>query len=169
MSERRVLEVRTDFNNGVQAICTEETNAAWNQRRRILEVVEARYETTVDHNNSVELISRKKVAIAAAERSLPPSGPIFTFAIPERVACSPWFTGAHDDCRRLILHLEHTTELRVHQGLFVPFSNGCELGYHGPEALESELKFVTSPQQFRETWGISIQELRERYPVPPRR
>ncbi|MEK7158298.1 MAG: hypothetical protein AAB733_01865 [Patescibacteria group bacterium] len=161
MSERilEVREVRTGFRNGVQTICTQDVYDMYTKQQEIIRAIEKLYISDPD------LCTR---AIKAARGAMPAASPIFTFAEAERVSQSPWFTGTHEDCRSLLTHLGKFFELRMHDGLFVPFSSGSELGQHGLEALGSEYAFVTSPQQFRETWGISLKELRECYPNPPR-
>jgi hypothetical protein len=87
-------------------------------------------------------------------------GVIFTFSRDrERFKKSPWFTGDIDlfaSIRRHFRNSEHTFEER---SFFVPFSNGCELGFHGESAMATEFRFVTTEQQFREAFGISRSEL----------
>lgn len=43
--------------------------------------------------------------------------------------------------------------------IFVPFSNGTEMGYAGLEAQCRELKYVTTDEDFATEFGITPEEL----------
>ena len=81
-----------------------------------------------------------------------PITPVFTFTHNERFAKSPWFTGGG-----LLLEVLYECVLaggKIEEGWFyVPFSNGAEIGMHGDRAMVRELSYVTTAEQFRETFG----------------
>lgn len=135
------------------------------------------------YNNGVEAVvsggiyqnMRKKRAITLALENmgkgngdqgdmLPhiPETPVFTFASKDRVDKSPWFTGttSSDSCR-LLNYITRNGGWFSNASFYVPFSNGAEIGFHGPEAQREELRYVTTDVQFEETFGISLQELRD--------
>jgi len=87
--------------------------------------------------------------------------PIFTFANHKRVQTSPWFTGHTEHLEKLYDHIRrHGGKLCSEYGNFyVPFSNGSETGLHGKEEQIRELQYVTSRQQFFQTFGITLEEL----------
>ena len=88
--------------------------------------------------------------------------PIFTFTRVERFGESPWFTGDINFLNELHKHIEENGGVVESSGFFVPFSNGCEVGIHGKDAMKNELAYVTTEQQFREAFGISVSEIEER-------
>jgi hypothetical protein len=82
---------------------------------------------------------------------------IFTFTRNhERFEGSPWFTGDIDLFTNLRKCADHTFE---EAGFYVPFSNGCEIGIHGDEAMASELEYVTTDKQFYDAFGVTRTEL----------
>ena len=97
-----------------------------------------------------------------------PETPIFTFAGKDRVAKSPWFTGndgdsddRKNDWHRLMNYIHREGGHYIDATFYVPFSNGCETGLHGPATQCDELRYVTTDAQFKETFGISLAELRD--------
>ena len=97
-----------------------------------------------------------------------PDRPIFTFARQERVQKSPWFTGMDtdtpgypSDLKRLLNYITRNGGQFANAGFYVPFSNGTEMGRHGTDSQFNELRYVTTNSQFEETFGISLNELRD--------
>ena len=85
--------------------------------------------------------------------------PIFAFVSPERFTHQPWFTGSTLIWEALADYIEFEGGIIKGGGFYVPFSNGNEMGMHGLEAMENELRFVTTSQHFRETFGIEYGEV----------
>jgi hypothetical protein len=81
------------------------------------------------------------------------------------VTKSPWFTGTDDpngdsDLTSLLNYITRNGGRFCSSSFHVPFSNGAEVGLHGREAQLNELRYVTTDSQFKETFGISLGELR---------
>lgn len=143
-----------NYNNGVRAIASAEVVMTGRKRRMIELWISDK--SSDDYSRRQTLLEATKTGLAHLRLT-----PIFTFADSERVKEQPWFTGDND------LHLLLTGYIAeeggvISLGLYVPFSNGAEMGAHGPEAMSEELKFVTTDGQFEETFGITLKELRER-------
>ena len=85
--------------------------------------------------------------------------PTFTFVRDDRFIESPWFTGNDNVLELLMKHIKETGGRIESSGFYVPFSNGCEVGMHGKDAMKADLAYVTTQQQFRDTFGISMAEL----------
>jgi len=91
--------------------------------------------------------------------------PIFTFSISHRIRNRNWFTGGsylYDAVRK---HMRATNHgLCGSYSFYVPFSNGLERGHGGSDGIAFELGFVTTEQQFQDTFGEGTRELLNRYP-----
>ena len=140
-----------NYNNGVTAIVSEEVYNDIHRQRMIRQQFVAREE-------SVEYKDRWRADLASkATEHL--TVPIFTFASDDRFEESPWFTGNRQVYKTLVEYIRKNGGVVEEGGFFVPFSNGCEIGMHSKDAMKSELAYVTTSQQFRETFGISQAEL----------
>lgn len=136
----------TERNNGVIALATLETALDHMRSCRLAALTKKRFLASPYHGNS-ECVDR-----------LAHSGPIFTFAHSDRVSDGPWFTGTYE------LHYHLTTWLAEQgvtfmNGLYVPFSNGLEVGLHGEDAMRAELRYVTTHRDFIDVFGITPSEL----------
>jgi hypothetical protein len=141
----------TCSNNGVIAIVNEDVYNDIHRQRMIRQ-----YFTTRDEK--VEYSERWRAGVADnATNHL--NVPTFTFVRPERFQESPWFTASYDVLNLLIDHIESIGGMIEDAGFYVPFSNGCEVGIHGKDSMKSDLTYVTTSQQFCETFGISLAEL----------
>jgi len=106
-------------------------------------------------------------ALADSERSVVEeglahllAGPVFTFTSRERFMRNPWFTG--DDAFRDVL-IRHIRDLGGHvqeRSFNVPFSNGSEVGLHGPDGQSAELRYATTEREFHDTFGVSTAYIR---------
>lgn len=143
-------EFNSAYNNGVSAIAHRTVRE---HAYRCSEIVKR---LTEEHGGSSSPLAD---AIEAALQNS--NGPIFTFASTERVAESPWFTGDGFDLYALLTHIEQEGGV-IARSLYVPFSNGLELGFHGTAAQVLELGWVASGWQFFQTFGITLDELRAR-------
>lgn len=143
-------EFNSDYNNGVSAIAHKTVRE---HAYRCSEIV-TRF--TQEHGGSHSPLAG---GIEAALRST--QGPIFTFASTERVAESPWFTGDFDLYGTLLAHIEQEGGV-ITRGLYVPFSNGMEVGLHGQKLQCIELGWVASGWQFFQTFGVTLDELQVR-------
>jgi hypothetical protein len=85
--------------------------------------------------------------------------PIFTFTVGDRVARSAWFTGSSELLALLREWVKSEGGAFREASFYVPFSNGCELGMHGLERVEDELKYVTTHEQFEKTFGVRYLDL----------
>lgn len=86
--------------------------------------------------------------------------PIFTFAGGvARYEVSPWFTGNEPIFWALREHILGAGGQLYEHSIFVPFSNGTEMGHAGLEAQCRELKYVTTDEQFIQTFGIALKDL----------
>lgn len=138
------------YNNGVTAIVSEET-----------------YDNIQKH----EIIWQLFMEQDFNSRTLPETAreglehllvPIFTFTRPDRFNVSPWLTGDVAFLNELYAFIKESGGTIESGSFYVPFSNGCETGVHGTDAMKRELRHVTTGQQFRETFGISLSEIKER-------
>jgi len=88
--------------------------------------------------------------------------PIFTFTVNDnRFDSQPWFTGGLSMLMELEKHIEDEGgKIETNENLYVPFSNGDEMGHNGDDYMRSELQFVTTREQFCETFGIDVSEIR---------
>lgn len=142
------------YNNGVEAVVSHE----------IWENIEKRYAIV----RALGLLEDVREKIVWKEDILPhlPEMPIFTFASTDRVTKSPWLTGTRssedreNDLHRLLNYITKNGGWFSNIPFYVPFSNGAEMGLHGPKAQLSELRYVTTNSQFEETFGVSLDELR---------
>lgn len=135
-------------NNGVTAIVSEEVYNDIHRQRMIRQ-----HFTTCEEN--VEYNERWLASVADKATNYL-NVPTFTFVRPERFQESPWFTATDDVLDRLIDYIKYNGDKIEEAGFYVPFSNGCELGIHGKDAMKNDLAYVTTSQQFRETFGISL-------------
>ena len=141
------------YNNGVTAIISEEV---------LLNLEKFQYIQCyfIDEEKN-RLYSERNLTSVATEGLQHLIRPVFTFARTERVKNSPWFTGENEILYTLVSHIRKNGDDIKNAGFHVPFSNGMELGVHGAEVMKGELSFVTTEQQFRETFGISLAELKQ--------
>jgi len=107
----------------------------------------------------VEYQKRWRLVVAADDATHHLNTPTFTFVRSERFNSSPWFTATDDVLDLLIEHIKKNGGRIEEAAFYVPFSNGCELGIHGKDAMKSDLAYVTTSRQFRETFGISLTDL----------
>ena len=142
------------YNNGVEAIVTHEVWENMRKKRAVMLMLENMSKRNGDQEDMLPHI---------------PDTPVFTFASKERVDKSPWFTGTmsntssfpeNRDLTRLLNYITRNGGQFGSGSFHVPFSNGAEIGFHGPDAQVDELRYVTTSQQFEETFGISMNELR---------
>ena len=139
-------------NNGVTAIVVEETYKDIMKNEMISSWFEER-----STKKSHEERNLHAIVVCLATQYL--SIPTFTFTHCNRASVSPWFTG---DTKILIALIKHIKEMRgvlLDGSFYVPFSNGSEIGLHGVDSMRSELNYVTTQKQFRDTFGISISKL----------
>ncbi|MFA6177502.1 MAG: hypothetical protein WC694_01245 [Candidatus Paceibacterota bacterium] len=139
-------------NNGVTAVVTEQTHKDLQKYCAI-----GSWFDETDAEKLYEERRLRRTAISSALGHL--CTPTFTFTRPERASVSPWFTGDSELFWALTKHVENNGGVLLDGSCYVPFSNGSEVGLHGHEALKDELSYVTTEQQFQETFGISISEL----------
>lgn len=86
--------------------------------------------------------------------------PIFTFTLHERYKESSWFTGDLQMQAELINHIRRSGgSIDRSRPIFVPFSNGVEMGHAGLDAQCRELRFVTTDEDFVKEFGIYPQDL----------
>ena len=142
------------YNNGVTAIVSEEVLHDIEKFNKI-------YHLFIEQEKGKPYTDERKLAHVASEGVRHLATPVFTFARTERVAESPWFTGDTEVLDRLRSYIRYTGGTIESEGFHVPFSNGMEYGMHGHEAMTHELSYVTTEQQFREAFGISIAQLKE--------
>ena len=136
------------YNNGVNAIVSEEVLRDLEKRQEIYKV----FQGHSAHFQTQEY----EVAKAEGLRGL--GLPIFTFVNPERFKTAPWCTGDTDLLTALQKQIQKDGGVLYITGFYVPFSNGAECGLSGPESVAAELAYVTTERQFRETFGVSIEE-----------
>ena len=114
-------------NNGVTAVMTEEAYLKKEERRALIAETEKK---------------------GLGTPNLPQVGPIFTFGRTEHRSFK-FLTGSTITMNRLL------DDHEVLDGnIWVPFSNGSELGSHGKEAQEFELQFMTSLDEAVEAFGL---------------
>jgi len=145
----------TCSNNGVVAIMPwqswKDYVADYRQMNEIVEELGRR--ANIEERHSVKEEARTAIAHMNAE-------PIFTFCNDDRFKTSPWYTGSLSLLAKLKKYLGENGGVTFNDsGIFVPFSNGAEVGIHGEDAQRSELRNVTTAGQFRDAFGISIEEL----------
>ena len=140
-------------NNGVAAIVDPGVFENYWKRDRCYRTL-----TSSDYRTSTV---PKVDAVKAIEQGLShiPLTPVFTFVGEERFKRSPWFTGGPDLFHALLKHLSENGATVFPRSFYVPFSNGIELGMRGPESAAEELRFVTTNQQFLDTFGVWPSEL----------
>ncbi|OGC47906.1 hypothetical protein A2886_01460 [candidate division WWE3 bacterium RIFCSPHIGHO2_01_FULL_42_13] len=114
-------------NNGVTAVMTEEAYLKLEERRTLIAETE-----------------RKGLGTP----NLPQIGPIFTFGRGEHRSFK-CLTGSTIVMNRLLD--DHEV---LHGNIWVPFSNGAELGIHGREEQQFELQFMTSLDEAVEAFGL---------------
>ena len=142
------------FNNGVTAIVSEEV---YNDIQRHNTI----WQNFAEREKEVEYKDRYRSDLAS-EATFHLTTPTFTFTRVERFSESPWFTGDMYDLNEVIKFIEENGGVVEHSGFYVPFSNAAEIGLHGKQAMRGDLVHVTNSQQFRETFGISLPEIKER-------
>ncbi len=121
----------TSTNNGVTAVMTEEAHRKLEERHAL--IIEAK---------------GKGLGIP----QLPLVLPIFTFSKPEHRSFK-YMTGTLVLMNRLLD--EH--EVLLNGNIWVPFSNGIELGSHGVEQQLFEQQFMTSLDEAFEAFGLMMQ------------
>jgi len=136
------------YNNGVTAIVTEDVLENRDKRLAILNALRK-------DNNPLPHIDR------IAEKGLGhiPDSPIFTFARDERADNEPWFTGNNTFLQRVFNHIAKEGGQCIKRSFWIPFSNGAEVGLHGDEAQIEELRYVTTYQNFIDTFAIEEDEI----------
>ncbi len=117
-------------NNGVVAVASEETVKNIRRRNEILSRINQRF---------------YGVATKALEHL---TGPVFTFCDKDRLEKSPWFTGDFALGETLLDWISNNGGSVEKGSFYVPFSNACETGVHGENALASELSYVTTEEEF---------------------
>jgi hypothetical protein len=90
-----------------------------------------------------------------------PVYPVFTFAPAKSVEKQPWYTGSTEFLGgALTTYITKNGGKVAHRfSVFVPFSNGYEKGIHGDAGKLNELRWATTPQQFKEKFGATIDEI----------
>jgi hypothetical protein len=163
----------TCYNNGVHAIApiyVAENAQLHFQLRRFLEEEHLR-----DLSGEKKEEFRKKIERILKEISFPQK-PIFTFSAlrPEEKeknfycrCMAEWktslprlsiFTGLHEHFHLLRDYIIAEGG-RITDGLYVPFSNGSEWGAHGTESMISELRHITTEQEFRDVFDVNVDDL----------
>ena len=146
------------YNNGVQAIVSEDVMRGIEQSKLIQKFFEYR---------DADIPANQRFRPAAAYKGLKHLAvPVFTFASSERVMEQPWFTGTIEEYSSLRRHIRANGDCIEEGWFYIPFSNGLELGLNGENAMKSELAYVTTGEQFREAFGISIAELQTKVAIP---
>lgn len=148
-SERNIMKrYYSCYNNGVNAIVSEEVLRDLEKRQEIYKV----FWSHSAYFQSAEFNSARRDGL----RGL--GVPIFTFVSPERFKTAPWCTGDNDLRDAVLKQIQKNGGDVYIKSFHVPFSNGIECGLSGPESMVAELAHVTTEQQFRETFGVSIEE-----------
>ena len=145
-----------DYNNGVRAIAHE---LVWTHYQRCTEIVRRLTGDEIVRRLANEGLTESMLVNTLEDALHSTDGPVFTFASPERVAESPWFTGDFTLLEKLCKYIESEGGIIKGTGLYVPFSNGLEVGFHGAEAQAEELAWVTNGWQFFQTFGITVEAL----------
>ena len=148
---RRLLEGQIFYrakNNGVVAI-TSDHALAFEQKKSAVD--KALLEGKLLPNKAFE-------AVNSALDTLP-TGPVFTFVARERFNKSPWFTEDDGILPALIAHIEAEGGRVIDRNFHVPFSNDYENVHGDPERLRKELRWITSPQQFIDTFHVTTHGL----------
>ena len=141
-----------DHNNGVTAVVSQEV---FNDIKKLGKIRQLFSDRERDKSYDDRFLAE------SADRGLRAIGkPVFTFTRNERASESPWFTGDGELFKALTDYINENGDCIETGGFFVPFSNGCEIGIHGKDAMASEMAYVTTEQQFRDTFGITIAELK---------
>ena len=125
MAEKKTFYVCS--NNGVTAVMTAEAYQRLQERQELI---------------------RETVKDGKPEPDLPMIYPVFTFADADHRSFK-FMTGSWQLMSRLLDG--HDVE---NGGIWVPFSNGAEWGWHGKERQVHELKYLTSLDQAIETFGL---------------
>ena len=156
----RILEGKVfyeDYNNGVYAMVSDTVYWGRAQFDRIRQKL-------ADKGRCSFLGDGRLFDVALAETVPLPRMPIFTFVVSTpRYSESPWFTGDELILSDLRAHIRDVGGQILRRSIFVPFSNGKEMGLHGVEAQLAELKYVTTEEQFVEAFGISMGEVVKKY------
>lgn len=140
-------------NNGVTAIVSEEVKNDYVKDREINSVL----------NDATHQVRGRDYSKPLNEGLRHMGKPVFTFTHNERSQKSPWFTGDGELMEMLWEYTITNGGQFEEGGFYVPFSNGCEIGLHGDQAMASELTYVTTDTQFRETFDISRSEVAKWY------
>lgn len=142
-----------DRNNGVYALVAEEVFNSRVRFDKIRQVLSAHPPVNDGRQFDVALLS----AIPLPRR------PIFTFVSSQtRSDESPWFTGNEAMLDNLREHILDEGGRIEQSSVWVPFSNGAEMGYHGLDAQCAELWYVTTDEQFFQAFGITLEDLKKR-------
>ncbi len=147
-----------DYNNGVTAVVSEDVLG---DIKKLVEIRRhfAEREREKPFGDDCFLSNSADQGIAALGK------PVFTFTRQERFRESPWFTGDTELMNALAEHLKERGDVFQRGSFYVPFSNGCECGLHGPDSMKHELAYVTTEKQFEDTFGVSIGYLVTKYAV----
>lgn len=130
-----------DYNNGVSAIISEDV---FGNIRRQGDILNAAIRGITGNE---EMKIRQQVE----EETFHLVTPTFTFVRYNRFREDPHFSGSSRLFERLCKHIRsHGGVINDRRGFHVPFSNGF---------LHDDYRYVTTVQQFRDTFGISPQEL----------
>lgn len=127
-----------DSNNGVTAVVTEE----------VYKKLEERQKLRIECHNS-----------GLPDPQLPPIRPVFTFSGPDHHSFG-FMTGSYTLMKRLLAGHDVRDG-----GIYVPFSNGVELGSCGQESGRFERGFMTSLDEAIEAFGLIPTAEPERYAV----
>jgi hypothetical protein len=142
--ERKLFHTCT--NNGVTAVISHATKIALHQKCLIQDALVR--EIVVETEKAHQIGNVVMVGLAHI------GTPIFTFSSSERVLRSPWFTGTLNLLEELKSHVSAQGGRFEAASFFVPFSNGAEQGLHGLESQGAELRYVTTAQDFYDTFAI---------------
>jgi hypothetical protein len=155
----RSLEGKKFFkwlNNGVCALVRSDVYAQWHRVNNIkLKLLYGGEHHGRTNDEVIEAVNRGLAHI--------PVTPYFTFVPERRLEDSPWHTGDKQLLGFLLTYI-HKEGGYFEEGrnVYVPFSNGAELGLSGLAGQEDQLKYVTTDQQFADTFGISAEEIQRR-------
>lgn len=111
--------------------------------------------TRIHHTLEPSKLGQVRDAIYDALSHIPQK-PVFTFVSRERLFRHPWFTG---DETLLVMIEEYIRKeggtVTNNSSVWVPFSNGSEMGLHGLDAQRDELAYVTSEADFVAMFGTT--------------
>lgn len=143
----------TCYNNGVRALVSEGVLADINKAWAIQQVL----------NDADHKVQGRDYSTPLSEGLCHIGTPTFTFVYTDRFVKSPWFTGDNEFLDALCKQIVEDGGRIESSSFHVPFSNGCEIGVHGDRAMASELAYVTTEQQFFETFGVTRDLIRTKY------